>query len=245
MRRHGIPEQRILTTVYVPFIVEGPATWSDSWHAPRTEGGFHLHEGQDVLCRYGAPVLAAVTGTVTFSTDPLGGLGAELTLPGGGFLYYAHLSKQSTALANTRVRPGTVIGRCGATGDATVPHVHFAWFDAQDVARDPMKMLVGFLHTAEMRVLGRTSAANLLAKLPPGVSLESPPPVRDGVASNTIPVQQAAGFVPAPPTDGGPGPWTMLALVLAILLPAAAMRDRRVRTWIRSAIGRDEASGEP
>ena len=48
--------------VYRPFIVKGPAAWTESWHAPRYAGGFHLHEGQDVLCRDGAPVLAATAG---------------------------------------------------------------------------------------------------------------------------------------------------------------------------------------
>ncbi|HKI28144.1 MAG TPA: hypothetical protein VKB32_01790, partial [Actinomycetota bacterium] len=32
--------------VYRPFIVQGPAAWTDSWHASRYAGGFHLHEGQ-------------------------------------------------------------------------------------------------------------------------------------------------------------------------------------------------------
>ena len=78
--------------VYRPFIVKGPAAWTESWHAPRYAGGFHLHEGQDVLCRDGAPVLAATAGRVEFDVDTLGGRIARLFLPDGDYWYYAHLS---------------------------------------------------------------------------------------------------------------------------------------------------------
>jgi murein DD-endopeptidase MepM/ murein hydrolase activator NlpD len=242
LRAHGASQHTILQDVYRPFIVEGPATWSDSWHAPRYTGGFHLHEGQDVLCKWGAPVLAAVSGRVSFGTDPLGGLGAFVSLPQGGHLYYAHLSEQRTSLAGTKVTPGEVIGRCGATGDATVPHVHFAWFDANNVAHDPMKLLVGFLHQAELRAVGRISAANPAAMLPPGIKLEAPPQVLpSGAATSEVAVAAAAAVVPV--GGGGPSPWTMLALVLAVLLPAAAIRNPQVRKRISEFLSEEKEEG--
>lgn len=239
MRARGVSQHKILEEVYRPFIVEGPATWSDSWHAPRYTGGFHLHEGQDVLCKWGAPVLAAVPGRLSFGTDPLGGLGAFISLPTGGYLYYAHLSQQRTDLADTKVTPGEVIGRCGATGDATVPHVHFAWFDANNVAHDPMKLLVRFLHDAEERAVGRISAANPSALLPPGMQLEAPPhPLPTATAPADVPIAAAAAVVPA--DGGGPGPWTMLALVLALLIPAAAIRNPTIRGHLAAFIAHED-----
>ena len=86
LRANGVSEGVIAREVYRPFILEGPAAWSDSWHAPRYAGGFHLHEGQDVLCRYGAPVLAAEPGRLEFGSNSLGGLVAYIRQPDGGFL---------------------------------------------------------------------------------------------------------------------------------------------------------------
>ncbi len=155
-RRHGWNESRIAKRIYAPFIVEGPATWSDSWGAPRWTGGYHPHHGQDVLCRYGAPVLAAEGGTIRFGTDPLGGRAAYLEREDGGFWYYAHLRSYARDLSSgDHVKVGRVIGRCGASGDASVPHVHFALFTADNEAVDPMPALVAWLRTAEHGLPGR------------------------------------------------------------------------------------------
>ena len=56
----GWSEERIRREVYAPFIVVGPASWADSWHAVRHGPGpvVRQHEGEDVLCRSGSPVLA-------------------------------------------------------------------------------------------------------------------------------------------------------------------------------------------
>ncbi len=232
LRKAGASERTIERRIYRPFIVEGPATWSDSWHAPRYAGGFHLHEGQDVLCKYGAPVLAAIDGRLTFGENALGGLAAYIVKPDGGFLYYAHLSAQRIELTDTQVHPGDVIGRCGATGDATVPHVHFGLYDAQDVAHDPMKLLVGLLHDAEQRAIGIRSKPNLSAHLPDGIEPEASHPVPSDTPTTTGPVvvyQAGVGI------DGRAGPWDVLALIGAfglILVPAGLMRSSRVRTLV-------------
>ena len=224
----GAAEKTVLHRVYRPFIVQGPATWSDSWHAPRFAGGFHLHEGQDVLCSYGAPVLAALDGTVSFGENSLGGLAAYITLPNGSFLYYAHLSRQRTELAGTQVHPGDVIGNCGATGDATVPHVHFSLYDANDVAHNPMKLLVRLLHHAEQRSTGRHSEPNPTAQLPKGLILEAPQPT----TTPTITMAPSVVYQSGVGVDGHAGRWDMLALIAAfavILVPAGLMRRSKVR----------------
>jgi murein DD-endopeptidase MepM/ murein hydrolase activator NlpD len=152
-RRGGWTEHRIAERIYAPFIVEGPATWSDSWGAPRWTGGYHPHHGQDVLCAYGASVIAAEAGTIRFGTDTLGGKVAYIDRDDGGFWYYAHLRSYARHLSSgDRVTAGRIIGRCGATGDASVPHVHFCLFAGDGRAIDPMRTLIRRLHTAERRL---------------------------------------------------------------------------------------------
>jgi hypothetical protein len=101
-------------------------------------------------------VLAAEAGTIRFGMDPLGGRAAYLERDDGGFWYYAHLRSYARDLSTgDRVKVGRVIGRCGASGDASVPHVHFALFTADNEAVDPMPVLVAWLRTAEQGLPGR------------------------------------------------------------------------------------------
>ena len=229
LRRKGWNEERIATAVYRPFIVEGPATWSDSWGAPRLTGGYHPHHGQDVLCRYGAPVLAVDRGEIVFGTDTLGGRVAYLMLPSGGFWYYAHLKAYAGDLtSHDLVRPGRVIGYCGATGDATVPHVHFAYFDANDQAVDPMPALVAWLHAAERRL---TRDGRGRAPAPDPVSLldRLQHPVLDGERVGPVPIDVApvAGEETVPPRARALG--TAVVMFLAGASIGAGDRRRRSR----------------
>jgi murein DD-endopeptidase MepM/ murein hydrolase activator NlpD len=232
LRKAGVAEARILRHVYRPFIVQGPATWSDSWHAPRFAGGFHLHEGQDVLCSYGAPVLAAIDGRLAFGENSLGGLAAYVVRPSGAFLYYAHLSEQRTELTGSQVHPGDVIGKCGATGDATVPHVHFSLYDAHGVAQDPMKLLVGLLHEAEHRATGERSKPDPSPQLPQGLIPED---AGRYLASDPVPPAPASVYRAGVGLDGRAGMWDVLALIGAfgiILVPAGLMRVRKIRVLV-------------
>jgi hypothetical protein len=100
-------------------------------------------------------VIAVDDGTIAYGTDTLGGLVAYLQQPDGSFWYYAHLSAYGPRFeTGDAVRKGAVIGKCGASGDATVPHVHFAYFTAAHEAVDPMSVLVGWLSRAERRLPG-------------------------------------------------------------------------------------------
>jgi len=156
LRQAGWSEESIRRRVYVPFIVVGPASWSDSWGDPRFGPGpiVRRHEGQDVLCHYGAEVLASEDGIIEFETGLLGGRSARLHRSGGGFWYYAHLSDWNLASFSTgdAVHAGDVIGYCGSTGNATVPHVHFGHYGPDGAAIDPMASLVSWLREAESRV---------------------------------------------------------------------------------------------
>jgi murein DD-endopeptidase MepM/ murein hydrolase activator NlpD len=240
LRRDGWSEERIATRVYTPFLVEGPATWSDSWGAPRWAGGYHPHHGQDVLCRYGAPVLAVDRGEIVFGSDPLGGRTAYLTLPDGGFWYYAHLKAYAKDLAShDPVRPGRVIGYCGASGDATVPHVHFAYFDVSHRALDPMPALVAWLHAAERR-LGH-DRSRPPDPLPDPVSLlEAPRPLDQGSAGPflTAPAEEPDTQEAIPPKAGALGVAAVLCLACASMGTAGARRwPRRHRPEDPAQVG--------
>jgi murein DD-endopeptidase MepM/ murein hydrolase activator NlpD len=152
--KNGMSRDVATRRVYRPFIVRGPAAWTETWHAPRYAGGFHLHEGQDVFCEYGAPVLAVSAGRVEFDVDTLGGKIARLLIPDGGYWYYAHLSDWSSTIeSGWRVEVGDVIGYCGDTGDAAggPPHVHFGHYLPSGKAVNPISDLIGWLRTAERR----------------------------------------------------------------------------------------------
>ena len=157
LRAEGVDEDKIVKLVYTPFIIGGPAAWTNTWGAPRYGPGpiVRTHEGQDVFCRYGDPVLASENGTIEFDDGGLGGKVARLHRPDGSYWYYAHLSGWNTRdfKNGDAVKTGDVIGYCGNTGNAitTPPHVHFGWYQANGSTKDPMGALVGWLRAAEQR----------------------------------------------------------------------------------------------
>ena len=115
------------------FPVQGPHSFTDSFGAPRYAGGFHLHQGCDIMCAYGTPVVAVVSGVVTTAhrvDSGLGGIWVWLVGDDGNSYYYAHLSSIDVNIhAGTRVTAGQVLGYAGNTGDAKggAVHLHFEW----------------------------------------------------------------------------------------------------------------------
>jgi murein DD-endopeptidase MepM/ murein hydrolase activator NlpD len=90
---------------------------------PRDRG---FHAGIDIPAPMGHLVTAAEAGRVTYSGWRDGGWGLVVTIAHrrGVRTMYAHLSRALVALGE-RVRAGQPIGRIGATGHATGPHLHF------------------------------------------------------------------------------------------------------------------------
>lgn len=88
-------------------------------------GAKKFHEGLDLAPGKGAQVFAAQDGKVLFAGER-GAYGKLIILDHGGGLTsrYAHLSEITVRRGDT-VRKGQVIGRVGATGGATGPHLHF------------------------------------------------------------------------------------------------------------------------
>jgi murein DD-endopeptidase MepM/ murein hydrolase activator NlpD len=151
LRSLGWTNERVLKEVFAPFIIGGKASWVDTWGAPRFGPGpiVRTHEGQDVFCEYGDPILATESGTIEFADGGLGGKVARLHRSDGSYWYYAHLSDWNTKefSSNDTVQEGDVIGFCGNSGNAltTPPHVHFGWYKSSGIAKNPMRSLVNWL----------------------------------------------------------------------------------------------------
>lgn len=88
--------------------------------------GARFHTGVDLPAPAGTPVAAAAPGRVTYAGWLPGGWGYDVTVDhGNGYRsMYTHLSKVEVAVG-ALVATGIRVGRVGATGDATGPHVHF------------------------------------------------------------------------------------------------------------------------
>ncbi|MFJ4409516.1 peptidoglycan DD-metalloendopeptidase family protein [Streptomyces sp. NPDC088910] len=107
----------------------------------------NTHSGQDFAAPTGTPVHAIHTGTVT-SAGWAGSYGYRviLTLDDGTELWYCHLS--TMVVTSGEVITGDTIGRVGATGNVTSPHLHLevrpaagaapidpaVWLRAHDIA---------------------------------------------------------------------------------------------------------------
>ncbi|MBI5137218.1 MAG: M23 family metallopeptidase [Nitrospirae bacterium] len=113
--------------------------WSDEWRQPvagEAAGSFgkrriingnprNPHNGEDIAAPEGTPVLAPNAGTVRLAGERFfGGQTVFLEHGGGLFTFYMHLSAIDVA-DGQRVRAGERIGRVGASGRATGPHLHW------------------------------------------------------------------------------------------------------------------------
>lgn len=115
LRRHAIPASplRLARPISAP-IGDG--------YGPR---GNRFHTGLDFLAPSGAAVRAAGNGTVVFGgyDDGYGEL-VVIRNAIGVSTWYAHLSRIGVSRGES-VSTGSLVGRVGATGDATGPHLHF------------------------------------------------------------------------------------------------------------------------
>lgn len=87
------------------------------------------HRAIDILAPTGTPVVAAVSGRILrLHTSTLGGLTVYQMGPTSGWIYYyAHLDAYAEGLrAGQTVAAGDTLGFVGETGNAPIPHLHFA-----------------------------------------------------------------------------------------------------------------------
>jgi murein DD-endopeptidase MepM/ murein hydrolase activator NlpD len=88
--------------------------------------GNRFHSGIDYPGPTGAPVTAAASGQVTHAGWSAGGWGYLVTIAHGNGVQtmYSHLSRVGVRVGQ-RVATGQRVGRLGASGRATGPHLHF------------------------------------------------------------------------------------------------------------------------
>jgi peptidase M23-like protein len=104
--------------------VKGTVGYRDDFGVPRSTGGYHPHEGNDIHAPVGRPIRAPFAGYAVAHTDTWFA-GRSVGLVGAkGYVRNAHLRRFGHL---GYVRAGTVIGYVGQTGDALTPHDHFEW----------------------------------------------------------------------------------------------------------------------
>jgi murein DD-endopeptidase MepM/ murein hydrolase activator NlpD len=102
-----------------------PISSAFGWRRDPFTGAARFHQGIDIALKYGAEVRAAAAGHVSFS-GVQGGYGHTVVIDHGTGRQtrYAHLSDASVRDGDA-VTEGQIIGRSGASGRSSGPHLHF------------------------------------------------------------------------------------------------------------------------
>lgn len=94
-------------------------------------GGGRDHKGQDVFATCGTPLVAALSGVVTFNKfQDRAGNYVVIQADDGTGQAYMHLAAPATVAKGQRVTAGQPIGEVGDTGRATGCHLHFELWTA-------------------------------------------------------------------------------------------------------------------
>jgi len=125
--------------------------YSDGFGDVRTYGGERTHEGIDIMCDKGVPVVSVCDGVVEkMGWLELGGWRLGIRGEDGIYYYYAHLSRyHKDVRQGRRVKKGQVIGYVGDSGygeEGTTgkfaPHLHFGMYEGkEEVAVNPYPFL--------------------------------------------------------------------------------------------------------
>jgi len=120
-----VPKEPLEGSGHFIWPVNGPVVsgFGMRWHP--ILGGYRMHTGIDIAASYGDPIVASDDGTVIMA-DWYGGYGEAIVVAHGNGLstLYAHCSSMLVS-KGMNVQRGQLIGRVGATGYATGPHLHF------------------------------------------------------------------------------------------------------------------------
>ena len=115
------------------------------WRRDPLTGETRFHRGVDLRAAYGQDVSATSEGRVAFS-GPQGGYGTTVVVEhaDGSRTRYAHLSA-ALVVAGEPVSAGQTVGRAGASGRATGPHLHVERLDRVGRPVDPLTPSHGLL----------------------------------------------------------------------------------------------------
>lgn len=120
----------------IPVVGIKPGDLVDTFGDPRDST--RVHRAIDLLAPKGTPVVAVVDGHIIRKhTNMLGGLTVYQVGPDSAWVfYYAHLDRYADGLrAGQAVAQGDTLGYVGETGNAPVPHLHFAVWKARPGSR--------------------------------------------------------------------------------------------------------------
>ncbi|MGH2809127.1 MAG: murein hydrolase activator EnvC family protein [Actinomycetota bacterium] len=119
--------------------VAGPVSFVDSWGAARSG---HTHQGVDMMADYGTPVVAIVSGTITYAAyDGSGGNMLFLSGTDGNSYYYMH-NQENFVGEGASVQVGQQIASVGDTGNAAgTPHLHFEFHPGGGSAINPYPLV--------------------------------------------------------------------------------------------------------
>ena len=118
--------------------VAGAVSFVDSWGAPRSG---HSHQGVDMMAAYGTPLVAIVSGTITYAAyDGSGGNMIFLSGDDGNAYWYMH--NQENLVTGGHVGVGQQIATVGDTGNAVgTPHLHFEYHPGGGAAVNPYPLV--------------------------------------------------------------------------------------------------------
>lgn len=96
------------------------------WRVHPKTGKKSFHNGIDIACPAGTPIIAPFDGVVALTRSSSGGIQLILTHEGGLRMGFAHLSGYADGIKpGVRAKAGQVIAYSGNTGRTTGPHLHF------------------------------------------------------------------------------------------------------------------------
>ncbi|MGH2730121.1 MAG: murein hydrolase activator EnvC family protein [Actinomycetota bacterium] len=118
--------------------VAGPVSFTSSFGDPRSG---HTHQGNDMMAAYGTPVVAIVSGSITYSGYH-GSAGNWQILSGNDGNAYYYMHNQQNIITGGSVSVGQQIATVGDTGNAVgTPHLHFEYHPGGGAAVDPYPLL--------------------------------------------------------------------------------------------------------
>ena len=120
--------------------VAGAHSFIDSWGFPRSGG--RTHEGTDLMAAFGTPIVAVVSGSITYAGYG-GSAGNWLILSGDDGNGYWYMHNQQNLVSGGHVSVGQQIATVGDTGNAAgTPHLHFEYHPGGGGPVNPYPLLV-------------------------------------------------------------------------------------------------------